>query len=203
MASDRNDRPTPTGVKHPVAKYGITGHRLSGPNTRYVDAHDHGGPLAAHTFGIIHYTGGSSLAGAVKTLSAYDDRYVSSHLVIGRDGEVVQLVPFNLQAWHAGVSAYGGHTRLNNRSIGIEVVNPGFRRPGTPADWPMISAPHKSGGPLRDWYLYTSEQVIALRQVISAIDEAYGRLQWLGHDDVSPGRKLDPGPAFPWDVVRA
>ena len=101
---------------------------------------------------------------------------VSSHLLIRRDGEVVQFVPFGRRAWHAGDSTFRGKTCCNDYSIGIELE-------GT------------------DDEPYTREQYAHLVPVLLAIMRAYPRIsprRIAGHCDISPGRKSDPGPVFDW-----
>lgn len=105
-----------------------------------------------------------------------DGLRVSSHLLIRRDGEVVQFVPFGRRAWHAGDSTFRGRTCCNDFSIGIELE-------GT------------------DDLPYTDEQYENLAAVTVAIMAAYPRItprSLAGHCDISPGRKSDPGPAFDW-----
>jgi len=100
---------------------------------------------------------------------------VSSHLLIRRDGEVVQYVPFDLRAWHAGRSSYQGQENCNDFSIGIELE-------GT------------------DDLAYTQAQYAQLAHVIPLLNARYpasfGHLA--GHDEIAPGRKTDPGPSFDW-----
>lgn len=106
---------------------------------------------------------------------------VSSHLLIRRDGEVVQYVPFHARAWHAGASSYCGRERCNDFSIGIELE-------GT------------------DDSAYEPAQYRALRDAILALCAAYPSLsveRIAGHSDIAPGRKTDPGPAFDWPRLRA
>jgi N-acetyl-anhydromuramoyl-L-alanine amidase len=106
---------------------------------------------------------------------------VSSHLVIRRGGSVVQYVPFQKRAWHAGESSYEGRKRCNDFSIGIELEGTD-RRP------------------------YTDAQYRALVRVIDALLAAYDALgagRIVGHGDIAPGRKTDPGPAFDWVRLRA
>ena len=105
---------------------------------------------------------------------------VSAHCVIKRDGEVIQFVPFNERAWHAGVSSFQGRGRCNDYSIGIELE-------GT------------------DDSDYTTKQYDALEQLARAIMLAYpnitlGRI--VGHNDIAPGRKTDPGSSFNWQRLR-
>jgi AmpD protein len=109
------------------------------------------------------------------------DLRVSSHLLVRRDGEVVQYVPFHLRAWHAGASSWQGRERCNDFSIGIELE-------GT------------------DNEPYESTQYAMLARVIVALCQAYPTLgpdRVVGHSDVAPGRKTDPGPAFDWPRLRS
>jgi N-acetyl-anhydromuramoyl-L-alanine amidase len=101
---------------------------------------------------------------------------VSTHLLIRRDGTVMQFVPFHRRAWHAGDSRFRGRTRCNDFSLGIELE-------GTDED------------------CYTDVQYKQLAAVIRAICAAYPAMSnrsIAGHCDISPGRKSDPGPAFDW-----
>ena len=123
---------------------------------------------------VIHYTGDNSMEGAVSWLASSKSR-VSAHLVIGKDGSVVQLVPFNVVAWHAR-GHYDGLT-VNSNSIGIENV-------GFGDNWPKA-------------------QVEAIRDICSALAVAYPIVEMIGHVDIpdrTPGHD-DPGPRFPWDAV--
>ncbi|MDX1609108.1 MAG: 1,6-anhydro-N-acetylmuramyl-L-alanine amidase AmpD [Halofilum sp. (in: g-proteobacteria)] len=102
--------------------------------------------------------------------------HVSAHLLVRRDGEVVQYVPFHERAWHAGESCWGGRAACNDFTIGIELE-------GT------------------DDQAYTDPQYERLAEIVAALASAYPRLEpasIAGHSDVSPGRKTDPGPAFDW-----
>lgn len=101
---------------------------------------------------------------------------VSSHLLIRRDGELVQYVPFHLRAWHAGVSCFEGRERCNDFSIGIELEG-------------------------ADEVAYEDVQYARLAQVTRALMHTYPgitRERIVGHCDIAPGRKTDPGPAFEW-----
>jgi AmpD protein len=105
---------------------------------------------------------------------------VSTHLLIRRDGEIVQFVSFNDRAWHAGKSSWQGREACNDYSIGIECE-------GT------------------DDLPYTDEQYAALRGVLPMLLVAYPAImpqRIVGHSDVAPGRKTDPGPSFDWSRVR-
>lgn len=179
----------------------VTNHMLDG--IRWAPAADRGGPLLKPRVIVLHYTGGQSFVGAERTLTTKDDRYVSAHLIVGRAGEVVQTVAFDRQAYHAGESSWHGLKRLNSSSIGIEIVNPGWKRPGFPG-WPTKRMAHKHGGSFRDWYLYTDAQYQACAEVCLAIMDHYQSISdVVGHDDIAPGRKSDPGPAWDWAKFRS
>jgi N-acetyl-anhydromuramoyl-L-alanine amidase len=105
---------------------------------------------------------------------------VSSHVVIERDGAVTQYVRFTERAWHAGKSNYQGREACNDFSVGVELE-------GT------------------DTLPYEAAQYAALAEVVAALCAAYPRLspdRLVGHSDIAPGRKTDPGPAFDWPRAR-
>ncbi|MDH5785749.1 MAG: 1,6-anhydro-N-acetylmuramyl-L-alanine amidase AmpD [Chromatiales bacterium] len=105
---------------------------------------------------------------------------VSSHLLIRRDGEVVQYVPFNKRAWHAGLSSYQGRERCNDFSIGIELEG-------------------------SDNEPYEAIQYRVLAECINLLFNGYPQLSpahITGHSDIAPGRKSDPGPHFDWQRLR-
>ena len=120
--------------------------------------------------------------------TARDERYaslegvhVSSHLLIHRSGACVQFVPFDARAWHAGVSSWQGRERCNDYSIGIELE-------GT------------------DETPYSDAQYAVLAAVVRALRTAYpaiGAEALVGHADIAPGRKTDPGPAFDWPRLQS
>ena len=106
---------------------------------------------------------------------------VSAHALIRRDGEIVQYVPFHRRAWHAGQSQWEGRSDCNDYSIGIELE-------GTDAT------------------ACESVQYVRLARLIAALARAYTGVsieRVVGHSDVAPGRKTDPGPAFDWPLLRA
>jgi N-acetyl-anhydromuramoyl-L-alanine amidase len=105
---------------------------------------------------------------------------VSSHVVIKRDGAITQYVKFTERAWHAGKSSFDGREACNDFSIGIELE-------GT------------------DTVAYENSQYHALGLIVAALCMAYPRLSTdrvVGHSDIAPGRKTDPGPAFDWPYAR-
>jgi AmpD protein len=105
---------------------------------------------------------------------------VSSHVLIRRDGELVQYVPFSRRAWHAGESCYAGRTACNDFSVGIELEG-------------------------QDTEPYTAVQYQVLAAVLGALVKTFPALtrdRIVGHCDIAPGRKTDPGPAFDWLALR-
>jgi AmpD protein len=105
---------------------------------------------------------------------------VSSHLLIDRDGNITQFVPLNKRAWHAGVSEFQGRQRCNDFSIGIELEG-------------------------ADHIPYTHNQYSALAEVTLDIIGQYPMITQktiVGHSDIAPGRKTDPGEAFDWNRYR-
>ena len=130
---------------------------------------------------LLHYTGMQSGAAAVARLCDPEAR-VSSHYTVDEDGTIYQHVPENSRAWHAGVSYWAGARDINARSIGIEVVNPG----------------HEFG--YRAFPGRQVETVIALaREIVRRHRIPPERV--LGHSDVAPARKQDPGELFPWGAL--
>ncbi|WP_203291722.1 N-acetylmuramoyl-L-alanine amidase [Maricaulis parjimensis] len=161
---------------------------------------------------VIHYTAGSSFDSSVDWLTN-PDAQASAHLVIGRDGEIMQLADFNARTWHAGKSSWRGLSGLNSHSIGIELDNAGILTK-TPDGWRSafqktypeadgMEAAHKNGGGMRGWHRYTLNQIEALVAIGSALVREYGLKDVIGHDDIAPNRKSDPGPAFPMEMVRS
>lgn len=106
---------------------------------------------------------------------------VSSHLLIRRDGELIQYVPFDKRAWHAGESCFNGRFACNDFSIGVELEGQD-EEPYTPVQYERLAAVTET---LVRTYPGLSSQAIA------------------GHSDIAPGRKTDPGPAFDWAMFRS
>ena len=132
---------------------------------------------------ILHYTGMQSGAAAIDRLRDPVAR-VSSHYVVEEDGTIYRLVPEARRAWHAGVSYWRGREGLNDCSIGIEIVNPGH-------EWGYRPFP--------------AGQIEAVSQLCTAIlhRHAIPAVNVIGHSDVAPNRKQDPGELFPWQQLAA
>jgi N-acetylmuramoyl-L-alanine amidase len=162
---------------------------------------------------VMHYTADSSLDGAVSWFMNPDAK-ASAHLVIGRDGKIVQMVPFNRKAWHAGASSWGNLNGLNQYSIGIEFVNAGklaMRGDGKWENWAkkviaeedVTITTHKAETNPAGWHEYTTKQIETAIKVGALLNTKYRFADVLGHDDISPGRKVDPGPLFPMNSFRS
>jgi len=161
---------------------------------------------------VIHYTAGRSAEASIRWLTNPAAR-ASAHVVIARDGSVTQLVAFNRVAWHAGRSSWLNRTGLNHYSLGIELDNAGpLQRHGERwRAWfgdeydhtQVIEAVHKHENQPRGWHVYTPAQIEAALEVSSLLVRRYRLRDVLGHEDISPGRKLDPGPAFPLQSFRS
>jgi len=160
---------------------------------------------------IMHYTAGQTEAGAVQWL-INPNSGVSSHLVIGKDGSITQVVPFNRIAWHAGASSWKGRTGLNRYSIGIELDYPGpLTKSGDhwvasfKKDYPdtnITVAKALNGARTYGWLSYPDIQIETAIQVAVVLFQNYKITEILGHDEIAPGRKWDPGPAFPREYFR-
>ncbi len=127
---------------------------------------------------VLHYTGMETGEGALARLCDPEAK-VSSHYMVEEDGRIFRLVPEERRAWHAGVSFWKGEEGVNHASIGIEIVNPG----------------HEFG-----YRPFPQAQIDAVIALVADI-----RTRWqiddnriLGHSDVAPARKIDPGELFPW-----
>lgn len=161
---------------------------------------------------IMHYTAGSNAESAVNWL-ANPHANASAHLVIAADGGITQMLPFNIIGWHAGISHWNGLDGLNKYSIGIELDNPGkLKKVG--AKWiswfgrsyneeVVLQAVHKHQHEPAGWHIFTEAQLEASMQVSQLLFEQYKLEDILGHDDIAPYRKEDPGPAFPMDAFRS
>jgi N-acetylmuramoyl-L-alanine amidase len=127
---------------------------------------------------VMHYTGMQDAASAIARL-ADPDAKVSAHYVVAEDGQVVKMVDEDKRAWHAGKSYWRGISDVNSASIGIEIVNPGH-------EWGYRPFPDVQ-----------IEAVIRLAKAI-VVRHRITRGNVVGHSDIAPTRKLDPGELFPW-----
>jgi N-acetylmuramoyl-L-alanine amidase len=186
-------------------------HREIGEAYDFRSSPNRGGNLDPEYL-VIHYTAGRSLEESVDWLARKESR-ASAHVVIGRDGSVVQQVPFDTIAWHAGPSSWEGRIGLNRCSIGIELDNAGrlVRQGNRWRAWfggyydddDVIEATHRHESTPAGWHTYTPAQLQAALDLSTLLVGRYNLRDVIGHDDISPGRKSDPGPAFPMDSFRS
>lgn len=127
---------------------------------------------------VLHYTGMQDAESAIARLRDPEAR-VSAHYVVAEDGTVLRLVAEEKRAWHAGASHWRDIDDVNSASIGIEIVNPG----------------HEFG-----YRPFPEEQIASVIRLVSDIKDRFNitRGNIVGHSDVAPGRKRDPGELFPW-----
>ena len=127
---------------------------------------------------VLHYTGMIDGASAIARLADAEAK-VSAHYVVAEDGQVVRMVDEDKRAWHAGRSWWRGTSDINSASIGIEIVNPG----------------HEFG-----YRPFPEAQIEAVIELLAGIMERHSitRGNVVGHSDVAPARKEDPGELFPW-----
>lgn len=168
---------------------------------------------------VIHFTAdGRDGQQAVKYLKQSNVQ-ASAHIVIEKDGTIYQLVPFDTQAWHAGVSAFGDERHFNKHSIGIEIDNEGcLEKIGNKfytwydreiTDFTKVkSATHINRQEIDYWHIFEPIQIKICEELCTflfkelQVNNAPSITQILGHDQISPGRKIDPGPLFPIDKLR-
>ena len=129
----------------------------------------------------MHYTGMKSESSAIKRLTNIQSQ-VSCHYLIKRNGEIISLVPDLYTAWHAGKSKWKNYNSLNKNSIGIEITNPG----------------HNFG-----YKKFSKSQLLSLIKLCKYLIKKYNiySKNILGHSDVAPERKKDPGEKFPWKYL--
>lgn len=144
-------------------------------------------------FLVLHYTA-DNLEGSLKTLTTPEPpstnpvsaHYVVPEIAIDNERKVYQLVHQDQRAWHAGLSSWQNRTNINDTSIGIEIVNLGYTN-------------NKQGK--RTWYPFPDYQIDSVIQLAKAIIDLHQIIptRVVAHSDIAPGRKMDPGPLFPWE----
>jgi N-acetylmuramoyl-L-alanine amidase len=160
---------------------------------------------------VLHYTALPSVEEAVAVL--HDPQIqASAHLAVGRDGRVRQLLPFNKIAWHAGKSSWQGRSGLNQYSIGIEMGNAGrlIKIGASFQAWwggiieaeQVFFAMHRNESVADYWHAYSEAQIQAVVEICRLLKRKYAIKTVIGHEEIAPLRKSDPGPAFPLDQLR-
>jgi len=128
---------------------------------------------------VLHYTGMLDAASAIRRLTDPDAK-VSAHYLVAEDGQIVRMVEEDRRAWHAGKSHWRGIDDVNSASIGIEIVNPGH-------EWGYRPFPEEQMAAL----MPLMQDIVARRHIT--------RGNIVGHSDIAPGRKQDPGELFDWE----
>ena len=165
---------------------------------------------------IMHYTTGTRMESTINHFKSSGSG-VSTHLLIGRDGRVVQFVPFNRIAHHAGYSWWEAEEGINQFSIGIELDNAGRLKRGKdgtgregwmgqkmiiPNDRLRMDAHWKRPANQFAWETFSDVQLEVAKKIVKALKEKYDIQEILGHDDVNVLNREDPGPLFPMKVWR-
>ena len=184
------------------SSFSIVNHRLMGDGVVHLACVKNTRKLEGPDMIVLHYTAGTSAESSSIFLTR-PDVSASAHLVIGRKGEVFQLVPFHIEAWHAGKSWYAGRGGLNRYSIGIELDNLGklrFSGDLFVAECGRVVLPDEvytdcSGDHPTYWHRYTERQIRVLQEIFSLLEETYPIRDVVGHSVITP-RKIDPGPAL-------
>lgn len=185
-------------------KISIQNHFLyvNGNRVAYHDTPNNGGVITPRIC-IMHYTADPSVEGTISWFMSTKSQ-VSAHLLIGRDGDIHQFVPFNLKAWHCGESSYHGVKNVNDFSIGIEFANAGLlTKKGT--EYFTLNGEHNIadfvviGG--KAWQKYTDAQMEAGKAVWEALKATYALTDAVPHSFIAPIRKIDAGEAFNWPKI--
>jgi N-acetylmuramoyl-L-alanine amidase len=169
-----------------------------------------------------HYTAGRSYESSLAWFKDPTSK-VSAHFLVGRDGRVVQMVPLDEPAWHAGKDSEWkprgqllADKGLNFYAIGIEFDNHGpltwipgkghqtwFGKTVSPSEVVEVEPSMPGAFNRRFWHSYSEEQIEIAQNLSMAIVRGLGLMDILGHSDIAPGRKQDPGPAFPLAHIRS
>jgi N-acetylmuramoyl-L-alanine amidase len=165
-----------------------------------------GASMPIRRFLVIHFTAGASGESSISYWRELNNG-VCAHIVIERDGTIKQCRPFNTTCGHAGRSRWQhngkNYNGLNSCSIGIELANGGDSYPTKFSNGlPATNLPHKNGGPTKLWETYPLVQRIACEKISKLLVAHYNLDDVVGHDDIAPERKSDPGPAFPMLALR-
>lgn len=188
----------------------IQNHLLVGDHVLQMP--DNSGPALRPDIAVVHYAVTQS---ARSTAAVLNGSPYSCHVTIDSNGTVIQQVPFNRQAHHAGKSSYKGRSNVNQFSLGIEISNPGPLVTGPDGrlrttygkvwDRGYVQGMHRDPNAPRvwqNWAEYSQTELDLCAHLCELFKQVYGITDVVGHDEVSPGRKFDPGPAFPMAWLR-
>lgn len=186
----------------------IETHRLVGEGVEYLRCAKCSRLLESADTIVLHSTDGANAMSSAHYL-VRSDTSVSAHLVVARSGRVIQLLPFNVCAWHAGKSEHAGRRELNRYSIGIEIDNAGrlHRRGNRFFSWfnkeylPGDVFTTVENGRAAYYHRYPRIQTERVAEICALLKSRY-LVRWLlRHSDITV-RKADPGPAFPFEEVK-
>lgn len=162
---------------------------------------------------VMHYTGATTARSTINWFMRKEAK-ASAHLLIDEQGDITQFAPLNTITWHAGQSNWYNLNGMNSYSIGIELVN-GGKLSRVNGEWicpidkqsipdeRVLMTNHKNEHITSAWHDYTERQIASAIDVSIAILNYYPVVDVLGHDDIAPERKVDPGPAFPMKHFRS
>lgn len=193
----------------------ISNHRWVGAVS--APSPNHSGGIVPQ-FVVMHYTASWGIESVISTFEN-PNANVSAQITIDTDGTVYQHVPFNVRAWHAGPSTFGGYSGLNGHSVGIELVNPGYLRKLDDGRFidsyddiytanevgPVIRAKHRRvGSGTFYWPAYTKRQIVVAETAVGALINEYPIMDVVTHEEIdNRGWKTDPGPAFPMNRFKS
>tara|TARA_Y100000588_G_C14281394_1_gene937432 strand:- start:14342 stop:14857 length:516 start_codon:yes stop_codon:yes gene_type:complete len=143
---------------------------------------------------VLHYTATTSMA---QTLHILNARRLSVHFVLSHNGKIFQLLDTEKKAWHAGASCFQDRDNVNDFSIGIELINPGFYKKKSfwRYGWSVQAG--------RKWGNWPRQQLNSLNTLLLWIRSQHPQCKHVvGHNEIAPGRKMDPGPLFPWSKIK-
>lgn len=177
----------------------------------FVATPNQSGPIQSLEAIVFHYTASNNASAIVSYFSDNRAR-ASTHILIDRSGGIVQMVAFDTIAWHAGRSSYTplGLDGLNRYSVGVSLVNLGKLIKQTDGSFRGIMGQKVESKQVIEvsednkvtyWHKYTEEQIATATAIAKAFHAGYPDIVFLGHRDIAPGRKLDPGPAFPLNQI--
>lgn len=166
------------------------------------------------TIAVVHYAVTDSIDATYRAMHSQGFfAHVTIDACAGLNPAVEQHLPFNARGAHAGKSSYQGRASVNGFGIGIEIANPGpltldsggtYRTVyGQCWEGPVYHGRHRNPNcRYEHWCAFTDEEVDLVTQLVELWRQVYGITDVVGHDEIAPGRKIDPGPAFPIEQVR-